>query len=134
MTADSLKEEVRLVRTQTVPKSEVRLTIPADSLMKLPPQASYSGKNGQASVSVGRKGDTVTVYASCDSLQLLVEYYERTSSVWKERYEEMAGLYEAEVKQHSNPVKTFFYGFGVGILLSVLTTIIIILKRKNNGN
>lgn len=101
--------------------------------MKLPPQASYSGKNGRASVSVGRKGDTVTVYASCDSLQFLVEYYERTSSVWKERYEEMAGLYEAEVKQRSNPVKTFFYGFGVGILLSVLTTIIIILKRKSNG-
>lgn len=85
-------------------------------------------------MSVGRKGDTVTVYASCDSLQLLVEYYERTSSVWKERYEEMASLYEAEVKQRSNPVKTFFYGFGGGILLSVLTTIIIILKRKNNGN
>ena len=101
--------------------------------MKLPPQASYSGKNGRASVSVGRKGDTVTVYASCDSLQLLVEYYERTSSAWQERYEEMAGLYEAEVKQRPNPVRTFFYGFGVGILLSVLTITIIILKRKNNG-
>lgn len=133
MTADSLKEEVRLMRTQTVPKSEVRLAIPADSLMKLPPQASYSGKNGRASVSVGRKGDTVTVYASCDSLQLLVEYYERTSSVWKERYEEMAGLYEEEIKQRSNPVKIFSYGFGAGILLSVLTITIIILKRKDNG-
>lgn len=134
LTADSLKSEVRLVRTETVPKSEVRLAIPADSLLKLPPKAQYSGRSGQASVSVSRDRDVITVYASCDSLQLLVEYYERTSSVWKERYEEMASLYEAEVKQRSNPVKTFFYGFGVGILLSVLTTIIIILKRKNNGN
>ena len=84
-------------------------------------------------MSVSRDRDVITVYASCDSLQLLVEYYERTSSVWQERYEEMAGLYEAEVKQRSNPVKTFFCGFGTGILTGILTTIIIILKRKNNG-
>ena len=107
--------------------------IPADSLMKLPPQASYSGKSGQANVSVSRDRDVITVYASCDSLQRLVEYYERTSSLWQEYYEEMAGLYEEEIKQRSNPVKTFFYGFGAGILLSVLTIIIIILKRKDNG-
>ena len=132
--ADSMRSEVRLIRTETVPKSEVRLAIPADSLLRLPPLASYSGKSGQASVSVSRDRDVITVYASCDSLQLLVEYYERTSSVWQERYEEMIGLYEEEIKQRSNPVKTFFYGFGAGILLSVLTTIIIILKRKNNGN
>ena len=133
MTADSLKSEVRLVRMEAVPKSEVRLAIPADSLMKLPPLATYSGKSGQANVSVSRDKDVITVYASCDSLQVLVEYYERTSSLWQERYEEMAGLYEAEVKQRSNPVRTFFYGFGAGILLSVLTIIIIILKRKSNG-
>lgn len=134
MTADSLNSEVRLVRTQTVPKSEVRLEIPADSLLKLPPLAQYSGRSGQANVSVSRDKDVITVYASCDSLQVLVEYYERTSSLWRERYEEMAGLYEEEIKQRSNPVKTFFYGFGAGILLSVLTITIIILKRKNNGN
>lgn len=100
--------------------------------MKLPPLATYSGKSGQASVSVSRDKDVITVYASCDSLQVLVEYYESTSSMWQERYEEMAGLYEAEVKQRSDPTRIFFYGFGAGILLSVLT-IIIILKRKNNG-
>lgn len=132
MTADSLNSEVRLIRTETVPKSEVRLAIPADSLLKLPPLAQYSGRSGQTSVSVSRDKDVVTVYASCDSLQLLVEYYERTSSVWQERYEEMAGLYEEEVKRRSNPVRTFFYGFGIGILVSVLTAIFI-QKRKNNG-
>ena len=116
-----------------MPKSEVSLKIPADSLLRLPPLASYSGKSGQASVSVSRDRDVITVYASCDSLQLLVEYYERTSSVWQDRYDEMAGLYEEERKQRSNPVKTFVYGFGAGILTGILTTIIIILKRKNNG-
>lgn len=116
-----------------MPKSEVRLAIPADSLLKLPPKAQYSGRSGQASVSVSRDKDVITVYASCDSLQVLVEYYERTSSLWRERYKEMAGLYEEEIKQRSNPVKMFFYGFGGGILTGILTTIIIILKRKSNG-
>lgn len=116
-----------------MPKSEVRLAIPADSLLKLPPLAQYSGKSGQANVAVSRDRDMITVYASCDSLQLLVEYYERTSSLWQERYEEMAGLYEEEIKQRSNPVKTFFHGFGTGILTGILATIIIILKRKDNG-
>ena len=116
-----------------MPKSEVKLAIPADSLLKLPPLAQYSGRSGQASVSVSRDKDVITVYASCDSLQVLVEYYERTSSLWREYYEEMVGLYEEEVKKRSNPVKTFFYGFGGGILTGILTTIIIILKRKNNG-
>lgn len=120
------------MRTQTVPKSEVRLAIPADSLLKLPPLAQYSGRSGQANVSVSRDKDVITVYASCDSLQVLVEYYERTSSLWREYYEEMVGLYKAEVKQRSNPIKTFFGGFGVGILTGILITIFI-QKRKSNG-
>ena len=84
-------------------------------------------------MSVGREGDTVTVYASCDSLQALVVYYERRADHYRKAFEAADARYEAEVKQRSNPVRTFFYGFGAGILLSVLTTIIIILKRKDNG-
>lgn len=116
-----------------MPKSEVRLAIPADSLLKLPPQAKYSSKSGQANVEVSRAGDVITVWASCDSLQMLVEYYESTSSMWRERYEEMAGLYEEEVKQRSNPVRTFFYGFGGGAATGVLTTLLITRKQKKDG-
>lgn len=83
-------------------------------------------------MSVSRDKDVITVYASCDSLQFLVEYYERTSSAWQEHYEEMADLYEKEAKQRSNPVKTFFYGLGIGILAGILTTIFI-QKQKENG-
>ena len=115
-----------------MPKSEVKLAIPADSLLGLPSQAKYTAKNGQANVEVSRDRDVITVYASCDSLQVLVEYYERTSSLWQERYGEMAGLYEAEVKQRPNPVRTFFYGFGGGILTGIIITIFI-QKRKDNG-
>ena len=131
--ADSQMSEVRLKWTEAVPKSEVRLAIPADSLLKLPPQAKYSSKSGQANVEVSRDKDVITVYASCDSLQMLVEYYESTSSLWRERYEEVAGLYEEEVKQRSNPVKTFFYGFGVGAATGVLTTLLITRKQKKDG-
>lgn len=116
-----------------MPKSEVTLAIPADSLLRLPPQAKYSGKSGQANVEVSRDKDVITVYASCDSLQVLVEYYERTASAWRERYEETAGLYEKEVKQRSNPVRTFFYGFGAGTVLGVLTILFITHKQKKDG-
>ena len=122
------------MRLEAVPQSEVRLALPADSLLRLPPQAEYSGKSGQAGVTVSRDRDVILVRASCDSLQVLAEYYERTSSLWRGRCEEMAVLHEAETRQRSNPVKTFFHGFGAGILAGILTTIIIILKRKNNGD
>ena len=132
--ADSQMNEVRLIRTEAVPKSEARLVIPADSLLKLPPQAKYTAKSGRANVEVSRDKDVITVYASCDRLQMLVEYYESTSSMWRERYEEVAGLYEEEVKQRSNPVRTFFYGFGVGAATGVLTTLLFIKhKQKRDG-
>ena len=130
--ADSLRSEVRLVWTEAVPQSEVRLAIPADSLMRLPPRATYSRKNGRASVSVGREGDTVTVYASCDSLQTLVVYYERRADHYRKAFEAADARYEEEVKRRSNPIRTYFYGLGTGAVLGVLTTIFI-QKRKKNG-
>lgn len=101
--------------------------------MKLPPTASYGGRSGRTNVAVNRKGDTIIVHASCDSLQRQCEYYEKSSSVWRECYEGMADLYEAELKQRSNPVKTFFTGLGIGIAITVLGMIIIKNKLKN-GN
>ena len=116
-----------------MPKSEVRLEIAADSLLRLPPQAKYTAKSGRANVEVSRDKDVITVYASCDSLQMLVEYYESTSSLWRERYEEAAALYEEEVKQRPNPIRTFFYGFGAGAATGVLTTLFITRKQKKDG-
>lgn len=133
MAVDSLFKEVLLVRTEAVPKSEVRLAIPADSLMRLPPRASYSGKSGQANVSVSRDGDVIAVHASCDSLQILVEYYAGRSETYREAWKEMADLYEAEVKQRSNPVQIFLYGFGAGILICVLAVILIQKQKKDGG-
>lgn len=113
---DSLAREVRRIRTETVPMSEVRLEIPTDSLLKLPEGSSFHAKSGQARLDIGKGKEpgTIVVYASCDSLQRQCEYYEKSSSVWRECYEGMADLYEAELKQRSNPVKTFSQGSSPG--------------------
>ena len=84
----SLERASELVEIRTepvkVPMSAVTLTIATDSLRSLPAGASYSERSGQASVKVSRKAATATepeyiyVYATCDSLQLLCERYERT--------------------------------------------------------
>lgn len=78
--------EITEIRTEPlkVPMSEVSLTIPTDSLHRLPNGAGYSKRSGRASVKVTRRSSTPTgpeyiyVYATCDSLQLLCEQYERT--------------------------------------------------------
>lgn len=55
------------------------MTLPTDSIGLLPAGASFRAKSGRASVEVskGSVPGTLVVYASCDSLQRLVDYYER---------------------------------------------------------
>lgn len=84
MNQDSLYElvEVRM-EPKTVPMSSASLTIAMDSLHNLPSGACYSERSGQSSVKVLHVGATATepeyiyVYATCDSLQLQCERYER---------------------------------------------------------
>lgn len=60
-----------------IPASAVKLTIPADSLRKLPEGAAYRGKSGQTNLTVGTDGSgNIVAEASCDSLQQLVLWYE----------------------------------------------------------
>ena len=143
---DSVIELVE-IRTEPVkvPMSAVTLTIATDSLRSLPAGASYSERSGQASVKVSRKAATATepeyiyVYASCDSLQLQCERYERQirnlHSQYDERLNEMqnrlaATSHELEEVKEKPPnaigtaLKWFFYGLLSGI------TIIIFIKLK----
>lgn len=65
-----------------IPKSAVSLTIPPDSLRKLPSGSSYHSRNGQAGLTV--KSDAagnIIAEASCDSLQRLVLCYEEERPV-----------------------------------------------------
>ncbi len=60
------------VTLATIPSSLAGLTIPMDSLRKLPPGASYTAKSGQAGLRLEIKGNQLHATATCDSLQQLV--------------------------------------------------------------
>lgn len=145
---DSVSE---LVESRTepvkVPMSAVTLTIATDSLRSLPAGASYSERSGQASVKVSRKAATATepeyiyVYASCDSLQLQCERYERQirniHSQYGERLNEMQNRLAAtsheleEVKEKPpNAIGTALKWYFYGLLSGILATIIIFIKLK----
>lgn len=145
---DSVSELVE-IRTEPVkvPMSAVTLTIATDSLRSLPVGASYSERSGQASVKVSRKAATATepeyiyVYASCDSLELQCERYERQirnlHSQYGERLNEMQGRMSAtsheleEVKEKPpNAIGTELKWYFYGLLSGILATIIIFIKRK----
>lgn len=145
---DSVSELVE-IRTEPVkvPMSAVTLTIATDSIRSLPVGASYSERSGQASVKVSRKAATATepeyiyVYASCDSLELQCERYERQirnlHSQYGERLNEMQGRLSAtsheleEVKEKPpNAIGTELKWYFYGLLSGILATIIIFIKLK----
>lgn len=145
---DSVSELVE-IRTEPmkVPMSSVTLTIATDSLRRLPAGASYSERSGQASVKVSRKAATATdpeyiyVYATCDSLQLQCERYERQirnlHSQYDEHLNEMQNRLAAtsheldEVKEKPpNAIGTALKWCFYGLLSGILATIIIFIKLK----
>lgn len=145
---DSVSELVE-IRTEPVkvPMSMVTLTIATDSLRSLPAGASYSERSGQASVKVSRKAATATepeyiyVYASCDSLELQCERYERTirnlHREYGKRLNEMQGRLSAtsheleEVKEKPpNAIGTALKWYFYGLLSGILATIIIFIRLK----
>jgi hypothetical protein len=148
LSLDSVSELVE-IRTEPVkvPMSEVSLTIATDSLRRLPVGASYSERSGQASVKVSRKAATATepeyiyVYATCDSLQLQCERYERTiRNLHKDYGEQLNGLKIrlAESKQElqeleekpPNPIGTALKWYLAGLVSGIIGTIIIFIKLK----
>ena len=123
---DSLLSEIRVVKPVTVPPSEVGLEIPVENLLKLPPSASYTKRSGQASVSVSRQGDTVYIDAGCDSLRMLVEYYERELT----RIHSQTGIREQENESRSVGFRTAFKYVFSGFLAGIIITVIIYKRRK----
>ncbi|EFR54604.1 hypothetical protein BFAG_03302 [Bacteroides fragilis 3_1_12] len=128
--SDSTVTETRRVTALPVPKSEVSLTLNADSLLDLPAGASYHARSGRANLDVkrGTEPGTIVVYASCDSLQRLVEYYERLACKYKETLDRQS----EEVKEEKKPPGVWWKvlaalttGFFTGIVITLKT------KRQN---
>ena len=100
--------------------------------MNLPQGASYHAKSGRASLDVSR-GDnpgTVYVYASCDSLEQQVMYFERLSEDYRKEAEQLKKNTEL-VKNTAVPVwKYTLYSFMVGMVLGLIVMIIITKKYQ----
>ena len=108
-----------------IPASAVKLTIPADSLRKLPEGAVYGGKSGQANLTVGTDGKgNIVAEASCDSLQQLVLWYEEElTRIRSETNSETRNDVQMEEKRPPNRMGTFITGVLAGLMAGVLLTI-----------
>ena len=110
--------------------AEVTLTVHTDSLLDLPRGASYHARSGRASVEVskGKEPGTITVYASCDSLQRLVCHYERLAGAYKARLERELEERQDEKKPPDSRRK-IWTAFAGGVIAGIVITFKI--KRRN---
>ncbi len=108
-----------------IPESAVTLTIPADSLRKLPAGAVYRGKSGRANLSIGSDSEgNIVAEASCDSLQQLVVWYEEElTRIRSETRGETSDDVQTVEKRPPNRMRVFVTGVLAGILAGVLLTI-----------
>lgn len=124
-TVDSvLLKEVRQVINIPIPQSKVELKIPTQSLHSLPPGASFSEKKGQAGVKVEAIGDTVYVSATCDSLQVQCERYEKELT----RIRSDTDKQVTELKK--NTFQTAFKWCSTGFIAGVILTLIVLIIKK----
>ena len=135
----------RLMVSESVNADSTRLLIPLDSLLMLPPGASYTARSGRvhASVSLMRtvdggatqqphtapRGMTVYVETGCDSLARLCSYYEEENerlSVAKSHLTATMSTKEQEEKTAHRVwlelLSTFIAGLVSGVIITLLTT------------
>lgn len=120
-----------------MPQSEVTLTIRTDSLALLPDGAMYRAHDGQASVEVSHLSATATeperivVYATCDSLLLMCEEYERTVWQLNERIHQLQEnsqtRLEQQIAQDEARLKDWTKGFLWGLLAGMAATCVLII-------
>ena len=102
------------------------MSIPVDSLRKLPPGAAYEKKSGQAGLKLAYNNGNIQASASCDSLQYLVYTYEETID---RLTKENAELRE-QIKPPENPLKWYLYGVLAGVIITVSIILFIKYRRK----
>ena len=78
-------QTITALTREGIPESEAKVDVPIQNLLNLPDGAGYTTKDGQASVSVQRHGDNITVTGKCDSIARQCLFYER--EVFRQRSE-----------------------------------------------
>ena len=125
---DTTAAMARLIRTQTVPESKVRLTVSVDSLLKLPAGAAYRESNGRAHVEATQKEGIIYIIGTCDSLQRQVEYYEalyHTARDALEQYERWQKKEQHKTRETSSiwpGIGMLMFGFIAGALSTIYIT------------
>ena len=112
----------------SVAASQASLTLSADSLRRLPAGAVYTEKSGQARVTVTTRPDpsgqkVIVVEATCDSLQLVCEEYERTIASLRSRVTWLQGQsvsHGQDIREPpSNGVLTAIKWLAIGIFAGI---------------
>ena len=122
---DSLWRMQRRIWIDTVPMEEARIEIPVAELKDLPKGAEYHAKSGRAGARVRTKGDTIVVWATCDSVWRLCEYYEREIGAYKRALEEDRRDEETVKERRLMPFKQIIIAFMAGAATGIVSTIII---------
>lgn len=124
---DTAVSATKVIRKETVPSSKAEISISVDSLLKLPADAVYTNHSGQATATVGKKGDVIYVAASCDSLQREVEYYEELYYKARDALEQYKDRVQTDTKQQSSNLLAMF---AMGFVAGAFTIILIIITKK----
>lgn len=134
VSADSLQSEVRQTWTETVAQEEAKLEIPLSAVTNLPAEAEFRSTNGRASATVRHKGDTLVVYATCDSLQRQCVFYARQAASYRQALAQQKTEAQTANERRSYGVRALFIaltaGLATGILLTTLLTKTEIWRKK----
>lgn len=122
--------------TQEVAASSSSITASIKDVESLPEGAAYVARAGRSSVNMQRKGDTIVVYAVCDSLERKVEIYaSRLESTQRSlmdvsmRYD---SLYCSHVAQETTPpfIKKSYWRWYVAGLITGGILVFVVYNRK----
>ncbi len=109
--------------------SQARIAVSVDSLLSLPPRASYRYHSGQATADIALIGDTVYVTATCDSLERRAEYYEAEYTELLKSFEKLRNAVKTADEQRTSPVKVGAVSLIVGFISGAVFIIILIKKQ-----
>lgn len=111
--------------------SEAKLSIPLSDLDKLPLGAAWQEQSGQARAKVLLRHDTLLVFATCDSLQRLVEYYREELYRARSDTTHVAGTSTVEVVKRTGGLHKLIAIFIAGLAAGATLTYFSLKKRTS---
>lgn len=112
-----------------LPGKTVEICLPIEELLTLPEGAAYSQGEGGLKVNAKRKGNTLVIGASHDSIPQVVEYYEREES--DAAHHTAATAQETAVKERPpNGIRTPLKWAATGMIFGIVLLLFILKKAR----